>query len=374
MNDREQECLYSIALSLVPHIGTRGAKRLYDAVGSATDIFRYRKELHERVPDLHPDVCRWLDCPEALSRAEEEMRYITDHHIRFYLYGEPDYPMRFRDCDDSSVVLFSKGDFDMNVRHVIGIVGTRHATDYGRQFCSSFIRDLATLCPDVLIVSGLAYGIDITAHRAALDNGLSTIGVLGHGLDRLYPAAHRHTAINMLKKGGLLTEFISGTSPDRFNFVSRNRIIAGLSDAVIVIESAAKGGSLITADIAESYHRDCFAVPGKIGEEYSVGCNRLIHDNRAALLFDAEDFVKAMQWQSEEQSSPKAIQRDLFPSLSDEQKAVVQLLNERGSLHINTLVIETGIPVNKMNALLFDLEMQGVIQSMAGGVYQMLKF
>ena len=253
------------------------------------------------------------------------------------------------------------------------MVGTRRATDYGKQFCADFLRDLAVLCPDALVVSGLAYGIDIHAHRAALANHLSTVAVLAHGLDRIYPYVHRKTAIDMLPQGGLLTEFLTGTNPDKHNFVSRNRIVAGMSDATIVVESAAKGGSLITAELAEGYHRDCFAVPGRITDESSIGCNRLIRDNKAALIQDAEEFVRIMGWAVAEQPVRiEGIQRNLFPELTEEEELVVRILMRQGDLHINALVVEADIPVNRMSALLFELEMKGVVKAMVGGVYHLL--
>lgn len=375
MKDREEECYYCIALTKVPHIGIRGAKRLYESIGSAKDIFKFRKELPDKIPDLNKKVTEWLDCPEAFSIVEKELKFISDKHIQYYLLNEEDFPSRFKDCDDSPIILFSKGNIKLNVPHVLNIVGTRRATDYGKQFCNSFVRELKTLCPDITIVSGLAYGIDISAHRAALENDIPTIGVLAHGLDRIYPSLHRNTAIKMLEKGGLLTEFISGTNPDAFNFVSRNRIIAGISDATVVVESASKGGSLITADISESYHRDCFAVPGRNSDEYSIGCNRLIHDNKAAILCDAEDFVKAIGWNdpTKEKKKIKIVQRDFFPSLSGEEQLIVKLLDERGNLQINTLAVETNIPIYRISSYLFELEMKGVIRTLAGGVYQLLR-
>lgn len=253
------------------------------------------------------------------------------------------------------------------------MVGTRNATDYGTQICASFLRDLKALCPEVLIVSGLAYGIDIHAHREALANELPTVGVLAHGLDRIYPHVHRKTAVDMLEKGGLLTEFLSGTNPDRHNFISRNRIVAGVCDATIVIESAEKGGSLITAELAEGYHRDCFAFPGRVNDEYSKGCNLLIRENRASLLLSAEDFVKAMGWEVSAHSAKVAnVQRSLFLDLSEEEQKVIEILEKRGDLQINTLVVEADIPVQKMNTILFELEMKGVVRVLVGGMYQLL--
>jgi DNA processing protein len=308
-----------------------------------------------------------------MERAHREYEFAEKNGIRCLTPDDEDYPVRMRECDDAPTLLFFKGHADLNPRHSVAIVGTRHITDYGRRMCDSFVHDLSELCPDVLIMSGLAYGVDIQAHRAALANGLNTIGTLAHGLDRIYPSAHRPTAVEMLNHGGLITEFYSGTNPDRYNFVSRNRIIAGMADATIVVESASKGGSLITADIAMSYHRDCFAVPGRVGDEFSEGCNSLIHDNKAALLTSADDFVKAMGWGASQQGGRhKAVQRQLFPDLSAEEELVVKALQERGDLQINALVVETDIPINKMNALLFELEMKGVIRVLAGGVYQLM--
>ena len=259
----------------------------------------------------------------------------------------------------------------MNRLHIIAMVGTRMATPYGKQFCADFVRDLAALCPDVVIVSGLAYGIDIHSHRAALANHLPTIGVLAHGLDRLYPYHHRQTAKEMISNGGLLTEYLTETNPDPFNFVERNRIVAGMTDATIVVESALKGGSLITASLANSYNRDCFAVPGKIGDEFSKGCNQLIKDNKASLITNAEDFINAMGWQTTS-AKPEAIQRNLFVELSDEEALVVKILQQRGDLHINTLTVEANMPIHQLTSMLFGLEMKGVVKALVGGVYHLL--
>ena len=267
---------------------------------------------------------------------------------------------------------FHKGNTNLNAFKVINLIGTRNATAYGKELCVNFLKDLKRLCPDVLVVSGLAYGIDIHAHRAALANCMDTVGVLAHGLDRIYPAAHRSTAVEMLGHGGLLTEYMSGTNPDRQNFVCRNRIVAGMSDATIVVESAVKGGSLITADIAGSYHRDCFAFPGRINDEFSQGCNNLIRTNRASLIQSAEDFVKTMCWDTASDSQAVPVQRQLFPDLTEDEQLIVDVLQRNGDLQINSLIVEANIPVNKMSEILFELEMKGVIRTLAGGVYQLL--
>lgn len=373
MTDNEEEQIHSIALTMIPGIGHIGAKRLVDGMKSATDVFRFRKELPERLPEVNQRVVEALDCPQAIARAQQEYEFIQKNRIHCMTFHDEAYPSRLRECEDAPIVLFFKGNADLNALHIINMVGTRHATDYGAQICASFLHDLKALCPDVLVVSGLAYGIDINAHREALANELATVGVLAHGLDRIYPHVHRKTAVDMLERGGLLTEFLTGTNPDRHNFVSRNRIVAGMCDATIVVESAEKGGSLITAELSEGYHRDCFAFPGRTTDEYSKGCNQLIRDNKASLLLSAEDFVSAMNWgTSSRPAKAENVQRSLFLDLSEDEQKVVGILKRQGSLQINTLVVEADIPVHIMSALLFELEMKGVLRTLAGGVYQLI--
>ena len=369
----EEELLCLMALTEIPGLGSVGIRNLLTVVGDATTVFRERTHLTDYIPKLNPRIIAALDAPEAFKIAEKEMRFVESNHIRCLTLQSEDYPSRLRECDDAPFLLFYRGNADLNALRVINMVGTRHATDYGKGICASFLADLKTLVPDVLVVSGLAYGIDINAHRAALANQLDTVGVLAHGLDRIYPVVHRNTAAEMVSHGGLLTEYKSGTNPDRQNFVCRNRIVAGIADATIVVESAEKGGSLITAEIAESYHRDCFAFPGRTDDLYSKGCNALIASNRAALIQSAEDFVKAMCWETASvNKSPEAVQRQLFPNLTDEEQIVVGLLQSNGDLQINTLVVQANIPVYKMSAILFELEMKGVVRALAGGVYHLL--
>ena len=373
MNCSEEEQIHSIALTMVPGIGHIGAKRLIDGMGNAVDVFRLRKEIPECVPEVSKRVVEALDCPQAIARAGLEYEFIQKNRITCLAFNDEAYPSRLRECEDAPVALFFKGNADLNSLRIINMVGTRNATDYGSQICASFLRDLKALCPDVLVVSGLAYGIDIHAHREALTNKLSTVGVLAHGLDRIYPHAHRKTAVDMLEHGGLLTEFVSGTVPDRHNFVSRNRIVAGMSDATIVVESAEKGGSLITAELAEGYNRECFASPGRLSDEYSKGCNQLIRDNKASLLLSAGDFVKAMGWEADSRPAKvENVQRSLFVDLSEDEQRVVDILKKQGDLQINSLVVEADIPVQKMNAILFELEMKGVVRVLVGGMYRLL--
>lgn len=297
---KNHELLCRLALTQLPGIGIAGAHKLLDATeGKVAMLFDHPKDLGDIIPGISPKIASVFDAPEVLRRCEAELSFAEKNHIACLTCDDEAYPSRLRECDDAPLVLFYRGISDLNQRHIISMVGTRNATDYGKDICMRFIGELKELLPDVIIVSGLAYGIDIHAHRAALQHKMETIGVLAHGLDRIYPSVHRRTAAEMTQCGGLLTEFMSGTNPDKQNFVKRNRIVAGISDATIVIESANKGGSLITAEIAESYHRDCFAFPGRINDMYSAGCNELIRSNRAVLLQSAEELIKAMNWDSE---------------------------------------------------------------------------
>lgn len=368
---REQELIYRMALSKVPGVGRVTARRLLDAVDDISQLFEDRSLLKERIPFISDRLVAALDCPELLARAEKELDFSKKNQITVLTFRDEEYPSRLRECEDAPLLLFYKGNSTLNNLKVVSVVGTRHITDYGKEMVATFIRELSSLCPGVLIVSGLAYGVDIHAHRAALTNGLDTVAVLAHGLDRIYPSVHRKTAVNMLQHGGLLTEYTSGTNPDPSNFVCRNRIVAGMCDATIVVESAKKGGALITADIANSYARDCFAFPGRARDLYSVGCNQLIKNNKAALIQSAADFVEAMGWEpTPNLHSPT--QREAFVELSNQEQVVVNLLMEEDKLHINTLVVKANIPVNKMSALLFELELKGVVRTLAGGVYQLM--
>ena len=365
------EQIYSLALTHIPGLGLIGANNLVKTLGSAVAVFQHRKELPELVPGATDKLVAALDHADAFRRAEQEMLFAEKNQIQCITFYDERYPSRLRECEDAPLALFYRGNASLDALRVVAMVGTRHATAYGENLCSSFLRDLKDLCPDVLVVSGLAYGVDIHAHRAALQYGFSTVGVLAHGLDRIYPAAHRKTAIAMMDQGGLLTEFMSGTNPDRQNFVKRNRIVAGMSDATVVVESAMKGGALITAELAEGYHRDCFAFPGRATDAYSAGCNNLIKNNRASLILSAEDFVEAMGWNYI--SKPINVQRELFPDLSEEEQAVIKLLqpSEEG-MHINALVVALNWPISRMSALLFEMEMKGLVRALAGGVYQMV--
>ena len=285
---------------------------------------------------------------------------------------DDDYPQRLKECPDAPIILFYKGEADLNKSRVINIVGTRQCTTYGQDMVRRLIDDLRTMCPDVLIVSGLAYGIDICAHRQALAYGFETVGVLAHGLDQIYPHHHRDTAVEMVKKGGLLTEYMSQTQALPNNFRQRNRIVAGMSDATILVESAYKGGGLITCRIAQEYGRDVFAFPGAVGMPFSEGCNRMIRSNTAALITSAQDLVESMGWETIAQK-PEAVERQLFPDLTEEEQKVVDLLQQTNDLQLNLISVKANIPIGQLTALLFSLEMKGVVKPMAGGTYHLLK-
>jgi DNA processing protein len=270
-------------------------------------------------------------------------------------------------------MLYFRGNTALNAEKIISIVGTRNATIYGRQTTEKLLFDIRESFPEMLIFSGLAYGIDIIAHRAALRENLPTVGVLAHGLDRIYPAEHRNVAVEMIHTGGLLTDFISETNPDRQNFVKRNRIIAGISDCTVVMESAQKGGALITANIADSYNRDIFAFPGKIGDKYSEGCNFLIKNKQASLITSAEDIFREMNWSNQPKvCKSQGIQQNLFPELNPEEQSVVAILSKAGNIQLNLLAIELNIPVSRLSVLLFEMEMNGIIRCKPGGMYSLL--
>ena len=372
----EQEIFYAMALTRLTNFNFQQALELYKAVGSAQQIYEHRDEIGDVVKEATPRLQEALkDWNEAMKRAEFELKFMQEHQIRALTPLDDDYPQRLNECADAPLVIYFRGNADLNQSKIVSIVGTRQCTQYGKDLIHRFMTDLRRMCPQVLIVSGLAYGIDICAHREALACGYETVGVLAHGLDQIYPYRHRDTAVEMLSHGGLLTEFMTQTNADKPNFVRRNRIVAGLADATIVIESKAKGGGLITAEIAQSYDRSVFAFPGAVGMSCSEGCNNLIRDNVAALISNADDFVRAMGWQDETKRKAAladGIERNLFPSLSPEESRIVKQLQQTNDLQLNILSVKTGIPIGQLTALLFQLEMKGVVKPLAGGMYHLI--
>lgn len=365
----KNETLLMMALSRVPHLSLRQQKILVDTMGSAATVWDNRKDIQDIIPRSHKRLAEGLQQMDSLiAGCRKEMEWAEGGHIQCIPYTDPRYPRRLRDCDDPPMVLFYRGTADLNARHILSIVGTRQITGYGRDVIARLVRDLAQECPDIVIVSGLAYGVDIYSHRAALENKLETIAVLAHGLDQIYPTLHRPTAIQMLAQGGLLTEFPSATPVDKFNFVQRNRIVAGCSDATIVIESAAKGGSLITAELAQDYGREVFAVPGRITDQYSAGCNKLIDNNGAHALLDARSLLDTLGWSSTKATSGETSADDLppVPGLSAEEQTIVNALQGHDRYETNQLSRQTGIPIGKLSGILLSMEMKGIVSNLPG--------
>ena len=370
---QSQETYYTIALTRMTGFSQPMALQLFQTLGGGQAVYEHRNDVGDVMPDASPRLRESLrNWDDALHRAAAEMEFIERNGIRALTLNDADYPQRLTTCPDAPIVLYYKGSADLNQRYILNIVGTRHATTYGQDLVRRFLSDLHTMCPQVLVVSGLAYGIDICAHTQALELGYETVGVLAHGLDQIYPYRHRDTAVKMLRQGGLLTEYMSQTEALPNNFRQRNRIVAGISDATILVESAIKGGGLITCRIAQEYGRDVFAFPGSIGQPYSEGCNKMIRNNTAELLMSAADFVESMRWPTV-QRTPDAIERQLFPDLSADEQAIVAQLQQTNDLQLNMLSVRTNIPVGQLTALLFQLEMKGVIKPLAGGTYHLLK-
>ena len=371
-----EEIFYTMALTRLTNFNYQQALELYRAVGSAQQLYKHRNDISHIVEDCTPRLIEALkNWDDAMKRADVELKYIQEHNIHALTLNDDDYPQRLKECPDAPIILYYIGNSNLNQAKIVSIVGTRQITSYGQDLIRRFIQQLREYCPQVLIVSGLAYGVDINAHRQALENGYETIGVLAHGLDYIYPYRHRETAAKMVQHGGLLTEFMTQTNADKPNFVRRNRIVAGIADATILVESAAKGGGLITAEIAQSYDRSVFAFPGSVGMLYSEGCNHLIRDNGAALITDAKDFVNAMGWMDEmmiQKAVSDGIERNMFPDLSPDEESVVAVLHKTNDIQLNILSVKTNIPIGQLTALLFQLEMKGVVKPLAGGMYHLL--
>ena len=373
----QQEILNTILLTRLNYFSLAGMLELYRKVGSATLIMEHKNDIRDILPDASDKLISAIqNCDEARSRAEVELEYDLRYGIEPITMNDDRYPQRLKNCDDAPLMLFYKGNADLNQQRVINIVGTRQCTPYGEDLIRRFITDLKQLSPRVLIVSGLAYGVDINAHRQALANGYETVGVLAHGLDDLYPTRHRETALQMIEHGGLLTEFLTQTNADKINFVRRNRIVAGMSDACILIESKSHGGGLITTEISQAYGRDVFAFPGRVGDAYSEGCNKLIRSNGAGLITSAADFVKDMGWQDDAtlmRAKQQGIERSLFPELSPEEQLIVDILSKTNDLQINLISVKSNIDITRLTSILFTLEMKGIIRTLAGGMYHLLK-
>lgn len=357
-----------IALTLLPGMGYKRVRTILQHTGSIEEFFRWKKKQFLEIPGIGKNLVHQMDRKQALEDAAKHLEFLDKNQIQSYFYLEEDYPRRLNQCEDAPLLLFGKGNCSFNDTKTVAIVGTRNATAYGRAICEELIASFQG--KNIVVVSGLAYGIDIIAHELCLKYDVPTIGVLGHGLDRIYPAAHRKTAVKMLENGGLLTEFLAGTNPDRENFPMRNRIVAGMCDATIVVESGLKGGSLITAELANDYNRDVFAFPGDITKPFSAGCNRMIQSNKAQLITESADFFRYMNW---EEKKEKSVQAKLFVDLNPVEQSLVDLLNQEDAIPLDILAIKSNMPTSKASVTLLNLEFQGVVRSLPGQRYALIR-
>lgn len=361
--------LYNIGVTFIPDIGDINGKKLIAYCGGTEAVFKEKKQNLLKINGIGTKLVNSIiNNRDVLKRAEEEIKFIEKHKITPLFFTKKEYPERLKHCIDSPMMLYYKGNGNLNSEHVIGIVGTRKPSEYGKEVCEQFIADLATY--KCLVASGLAYGIDSLAHKSALKNNLETVGVLAHGLDMVYPSVNKPLARNMIENGGLITEFPSKTKMDPAFFPRRNRVVAGMSDAVLVIESGIKGGSLITADIANSYNRDVFAIPGRINDPNSEGCNFFIKTNRAALVQNAKDIATMLGWEQQDVKQKKA-QKKIFIELSTEEKKLFDLLNTTEEAGIDWLSLNSGISMTKVANALLNMEFNGLVKSMPGKRYKL---
>lgn len=360
---------YRIALTLIPGVGDIIGKKLVSYCGGVDAIFKEKKTNLLKIPGIGETLVNAIVNHDMFDRVEKEVAFIEKYNIQPLFYLDSAYPSRLKQCIDSPMMLYYMGNADLNSEKIVSIVGTRSITEYGKDMCKQIIKDLSS--HNIMIVSGLAYGVDTCSHKAALENNLQTVAVLAHGLDRVYPATNKYLAEKMIKNGGLITDYMSLTNPDRENFPMRNRIIAGMADAVVVIEAAKKGGALITAEIANSYNRDVFAVPGKNTDTYSEGCNHLIKINKAALIQSASDLLYIMGWESNKKPQ-KTAQRQLFIQLTPEQQIIYDLMSQKPNSSIDELCINSKINVSKVAEVLLNFELEGIIKCLPGKVYQLI--
>ncbi len=363
------ELLYVLALQRVSNLGDISAKKLIQAVGSAEGIFKEKRTHLLKIHGIGSLKLKYLNERDCLSEAESELDFIETNGIKCFYFLDKGYPEKLKHCMDGPILLFQSGNVDLQNKKIISIVGTRKITTYGTTFCNQLVEQLAPLDP--VIVSGFAYGVDITAQRAAMEHGLQTVSCLAHGLNQIYPKTHKKYVRKVKENGGLITEFWSDDPFDRNNFLKRNRIIAGLSEATIVIESAEKGGSLVTADIANSYNREVFAVPGRAGDIQSVGCNNLIKSQQAHLLTSAADLVYLLGWDLDKTTSPSK-QTQLFVEMTDEEKIVWAYLKEREKELLDIIALDCSIPIHKVASLLLSMELKGIVCPLPGKLFQVI--
>lgn len=365
MND--SSTYYRIAFHLIEGLGNVTSRRLIQHFGGVREVFDARLDEINGVIKLPKRIYEQLHSPELLAAAESEMQFIHDNGIETIWFEDEEYPKRLRQAYDAPILLYKKGDFDLNRGKVVAIVGTRSCTRYGIEKTREFVEGL--LPHNALIISGLAYGIDITAHRHAMDNQMTTVGVLGHGLNKIYPAAHRSDADQMCENGGLLTEFPTNVKLVPELFPMRNRIVAALADATIVVEAAAKGGALITAQFAFGYNRDVFALPGRVGDRYSEGCNNLIKQQKAHLLQSVKDIEYIMRWDAME--TERTVQKQLFVELTSEEQELYDYLENQKTVGMETLMVDLGLPGSILASRLLQMELKGIVRAYPGKKYSL---
>lgn len=363
-----EQAQYLIALSMIPGLGDARIKKLVAYCGGAKEVFGQSKQFLEKIPNIGSKIASSVSSKDVLLRAEKEIAFSQKHNVSIISFLDDDYPQRLKHCEDAPVILYKKGNGSINPARAISIVGTRNATREGKEFTEKLVEDLAN--SGATIVSGLAYGIDISAHKASLKHNIPTIGCLAHGLDRMYPKIHEKTAKEMLENGALITDFPVGTKPDRENFPKRNRIVAGMADATIVVEAAAKGGALITAELANGYNRDVFAVPGRVSDQYSEGCNNLIKYLKAAMITSGKDVLRSMVWDEVAGEKKAQPQQKLLIDLTEEQEKVVAVLRQQNHT-IDRLSVLSEMPMSKVATVLLELEFEGVVSTLPGKVYKL---
>ncbi len=361
-----EETIYLLALQKAKGIGSINAKKLIKSCGSAKAVFTEKQQNLLKIDGIGAFKLKGLKDKTLLKKAEKEYEFTKKNNIQIISFLNDDYPLHLKNAMDSPIVYFQKGTVNFNLKNILSIVGTRNMTNYGKSFLEKLFDEIKEYNP--IIISGLAYGVDIYAHQLAIKNNLQTVAVLAHGLNQVYPSKHHVEATKMLKNGGLITEFWSTSKPDRENFIKRNRIVAGLSQATVVIESAIKGGSLITADIANSYNRDVFAVPGRVTDLYSSGCNNLIKTNKAAMLTSGKDLVYILNWDVKE--TPKVIQKQLFIELDETEEKIYNYLLNEGKQSLDMIALHCNFPVFKISSILLNLELKGVVKPLHGKLFE----
>jgi len=363
------ELLYTLALQKATKIGDITAKKLIQHCGSPEAIFKEKESVLQSINGIGSFISNSIKNSTLLTAAEKELNYLQKNNINHWYFQEEDYPERLKNCIDGPILLFHSGNINLKKQKIISIVGTRNITNYGKHLCEKLVENLSVLNP--VIVSGFAYGTDITAHKAAIKNNLQTIGCLAHGLNQIYPKIHKKHMHLVEENGGFVTEFWSTSNPDRENFVKRNRVIAGLSEATIVIESAEKGGSLITADIANSYNREVFALPGRPEDKLSTGCNNLIKLQRAQLVTSAADIIYMLNWQTEN-TKKKVIQPQLFIQLNETEEKIITFLKGKDKVDLDTISVSCQLPIYSISSSLLNLELKGLIRPHPGKNFELI--